>query len=404
MKGFKRACSKTSKKWKNECQPDNIVIAKTILKETLVLKTVTEIISGAQGLLDIGFELQFCFEETLNNQQKAFLHMLRCLEEYLPTLFRPYAGTGRKPYQYLPFLKSQFAKSYFKIAATSNLIERLKADPNLRLLCGFKRVPGKASFSRALTYLTERNILDETLGRLAKGTFENKVVYHVCRDSTAINARETVEKKKKKKPIKRREKRGRPRKTEEKQEKKEKRPNEMEKQLTEEPSVSLERLNKKCTVGYKCNSHGNYTFWKGYKLHLDVSDSGFPISAYVTGADVPDCFLAIPLEKITEQRVTFCYSLMDKGYDANRIHSFIKSRERVPIIDLKKRSNGNCPELDPAKKERYKIRTTVERANSHLKDSFIPKAIYVKGYSKVSFVLLSAVLCLAALKHLQFLC
>jgi hypothetical protein len=114
--------------------------------------------------------------------------------------------------------------------------------------------------------------------------------------------------------------------------------------------------------------------------------------------------LAIPMEKMTEQRVAFCYSLMDAGYDAQTISDFILSRGRVPIIDPNKRKNENRPPLDPAKKERYKIRTTVERSYSHLKDNLIPKAIYVKGYTKVSFVLFSAVLCLAALKHLAFLC
>ena len=368
------------------------------------MKTVTEILCGAQGLFNISFELQDCFEEYLNDQQKTFLNLLRCIESHLDFAERQYAGTGRKPYQYLPFLKSQLAKCFFQIATTSKLIERLKADPNLRLLCGFRKVPGKASFSRVYGYLSERHIFDGALEKLAKETFKDKVVYHVCRDSTAIHARETVEKKKKKTPPDTPKRRGRPRKTDEKQEIQEIQPTEIEKQLTEESYVSLERLNKKCTRGFKKNNNTQLACWKGYKLHLDVSDSGFPITAIVTGADVQDCNMAIPMEKITEQRVTFCYSLMDKGYDANQIRTFIESRERVPIIDFRKRNNGTCQELDPAKRERYKIRTTVERANSHLKDMFIPKAIYVKGYTKVSFVLLSAVLCLAALKHLTFLC
>jgi hypothetical protein len=42
-----------------------------------------------------------------------------------------------------------------------------------------------------------------------------------------------------------------------------------------------------------------------------------------------------------------------------------------------------------------------KQANSHLKGSLIPRSIYVKGYKKVSFVLLTAVLCLAALKYPQ---
>ena len=95
---------------------------------------------------------------------------------------------------------------------------------------------------------------------------------------------------------------------------------------------------------------------------------------------------------------------MDPAYDSETITDYILSRERMPIIDRNKRRKKNCPLLDPAKKERYKIRTTVERAYSHLKDNLIPKTIYVRGHAKVSFVLLSAVLCLAALKYLAFLC
>ena len=366
------------------------------------MKRISEIIGGAQGLLDISFDLQTFFEETLNDRQKTFLHILRCIEKHLYLPERPYAGTGRKPYQYLPFIRSQLAKNYFQISATSMLIDRLRADPNLRLLCGFTKVPGAASFCRAYQYLASTGVLQKTHDGLTEKAFNGKVVYHVCRDSTAIHAREKVERKKKiKMPQTIPRKRGRPRGTTGKRKKP---PREMVLQFDETPCVSLERLNKKCSTGAKRSSQGNKSYWNGYKLHLDVSDWGYPITAVVTGANVQDCFLAIPMEKMTEQKVTFCYSLMDKGYDANLIHSFIKSRERVPIIDLKKRSNGHCPELDPAKKERYKIRTTVERANSHLKDSLIPRAIYVKGYAKVSFVLHSAVLCLAAIKYLQFLC
>lgn len=365
------------------------------------MKTVTEILGGAQGLLDITFDLQSCFEETLNDQQKTFIQMLRCIEWNLPPLYRSYAGTGRKPYQYLPFLRSQWAKNYFQIATTTMLIERLKADPNLRLLCGFSKVPGQASFSRAYGYLATTDIQSGMLERFAKETFKDKVVYHVNRDSTAINARETVKKGKGKNDGKRLKKRGRPSKSEEKRERQ---PSEIELQMETAPYASLKKLDTECSFGCKKNSQGNMSFWKGYKLHLDVSDSGFPITACVTSANVHDSRLAIPMEKITEQRVTFCYSLMDSAYDARTIADFISSRGRVPIIDPNKRKDKNRPPLDPAKQERYKIRTTVERANSHLKDNLIPKTLYVKGYSKVSFVLFAAVLCLASLKYLSFLC
>ena len=74
----------------------------------------------------------------------------------------------------------------------------------------------------------------------------------------------------------------------------------------------------------------------------------------------------------------------------------------MPIIDPKKPKEGVKIPLDPAKKERYKIRSSVERANSHLKDSFLPKRLYVRGHDKVFFQLMCGVLCLTAQKILQY--
>jgi hypothetical protein len=112
--------------------------------------------------------------------------------------------------------------------------------------------------------------------------------------------------------------------------------------------------------------------------------------------------LAIPLEKLSESKVFFCYSLMDAAYDSSVIDSFIRSRERITIIDPHNRGSESRPPLDSAKKERYKKRTEVERANSILKDWPLPGKLYVKGHAKVSFVLFSAVLCLAALRMIRY--
>jgi hypothetical protein len=92
---------------------------------------------------------------------------------------------------------------------------------------------------------------------------------------------------------------------------------------------------------------------------------------------------------------------MDAGYDAKTIDGLISSKDRIPIIDLNNRRGQNRPPLDPAKQEHYKICTTVERTYSDLKDNFMPKAIQARGYSKVSCVLMSAVLCRAAVKYSQ---
>jgi transposase len=76
------------------------------------------------------------------------------------------------------------------ITTTTQLIKRLKTDSNPRLLCGFEKVPGRSTFSRNFTELSEMNIMSETLDRLVKEAYEGKVVYHVSCDSAAIEARE----------------------------------------------------------------------------------------------------------------------------------------------------------------------------------------------------------------------
>jgi thymidylate synthase len=112
------------------------------------MKSISEIIGGAQGLLDISYELQDIFEEYLGDEYKTFLHILRVMEEAQPPIIRRYAGTGRRPYEYQPFIRSALAKHYFGIEQTKQLIARLKADPNLRLLCGVRKVPASRRMLR----------------------------------------------------------------------------------------------------------------------------------------------------------------------------------------------------------------------------------------------------------------
>jgi transposase len=159
------------------------------------MKTISQIIAGAQALLNVSYDLKGCFEEYLSDEYKTFLHMLRVIEEQMPVLIRPYAGTGRIPYQYTPFIRSFLVKGYFGIEKTSQLIQRLNGEPNLRLFCGFTDVPGKATFSRALAFLSKQGILQQTLDRIVSMAHKGLVVYHVNRDSTAIPAREKAVKK-----------------------------------------------------------------------------------------------------------------------------------------------------------------------------------------------------------------
>ncbi|MBI9095180.1 MAG: hypothetical protein JEY71_09890 [Sphaerochaeta sp.] len=50
-----------------------------------------------------------------------------------------------------------------------------------------------------------------------------------------------------------------------------------------------------------------------------------------------DSQVAIPLEKKTQQRVQYCYSLMDSGYYSLVIQNFIGDTGKVALIDPAKR-------------------------------------------------------------------
>lgn len=48
------------------------------------MKTISQIIAGAQALLNISFDLTGCFEEYLSDEYKTFPHILRVIEEHIP--------------------------------------------------------------------------------------------------------------------------------------------------------------------------------------------------------------------------------------------------------------------------------------------------------------------------------
>ena len=97
----------------------------------------------------------------------------------------------------------------------------------------------------------------------------------------------------------------------------------------------LRELPRACAIGSKMSSNGYLHYWRGYKLHLDVADGQIPVSAVLTGANVHDSQVAIPLATMTSKRVTYCYELMDAAYDAAEIIDHARSMGHVPIIDPK---------------------------------------------------------------------
>ncbi|MCL4502625.1 MAG: transposase [Deltaproteobacteria bacterium] len=84
--------------------------------------------------------------------------------------------------------------------------------------------------------------------------------------------------------------------------------------------------------------------WRGYKLHADVNDCGLPISVALTAASLHDSQAAIPLMKLTSERVDYLYDLMDAAYDAQPIYAVSRSLGHVLIIDKNGRGRrGGLP-------------------------------------------------------------
>jgi hypothetical protein len=206
---------------------------------------------------------------------------------------------------------------------------------------------------------------------LIKKHHSEKLVGHISRDSTAIEAREKVcaeakEKAKEKraseqeKKAKGKTKRGRPKRGEERPAKEQ---TPLEKQQTMSLHALLADLPTGCDIGTKCNSKGHQMSWKGYKLHIDAADGAIPISALLSSASLHHSQVSTPLVIITAKRVINCYDVMDSAYDTEIIRNHSKSLGHVPLIDFNHRSPSDTREFAPHEAQRYKERSTAERVN-----------------------------------------
>jgi hypothetical protein len=294
----------------------------------------------------------------------------------------PQFATGRKKKNRLPFMIALAAMRVLNIPQTNMLIDRLRVDPVLRRICLFpseKKLPCEATFSNVFAEFAELNLIPQLHEMLVKAELADDLIHHVSRDSTAIAAREKPVAKPKKKP-KPKNKPGRPKKGENL------RPKEL-KRLDKQPDMSLEEMLKdlpiSCDKGGKKDAKGNKSYWNGYKLHIDTIDGDIPVSAILTSASLHDSQVAIPLEEMTNDRLTSLYSLMDSAYDAPQIKSFIESKDKIAVIDHNPRRSGVKIPFDPPKKERYKERSSAERVNAYLKDNGGITGMRYRGAAKL---------------------
>jgi len=354
-----------------------------------------------------------CLKDPLTEKEKRLIITLEVvkIEDHVKT--PEYQWMGRKLKDRYAIARAFVAKAVYDFNTTSGLIEALKAMTNLRRICGFdgsviveeregktvsgtilrlKRkkttLPSEATFSRAFAEFADSGLGDRVHDALVKEHMSAQIIGHISRDATAIIGNEKPAKKEKSeaKPAA---KLGRPRKGEERP-KEEKR---MCRQVKQTFDEALRDLPTVCDVGCKRNSKGYKETWIGYKLHVDTSDCGLPITAVLTSASLHDSQVAIPMMKKTTERVAYLYDLMDSAYDAAQIHELSKTLGHVPIIDRNPRRGDALP-MTPAEAVRYNERSAAERTNSRLKGEFGGETVMVRGHKKVRLHLMFGIVAL----------
>ena len=300
------------------------------------------------------------------------------------------------------------AKSVYNIQTTRDLIDRLRIDRILRVLCGWRHayeIPSESKFSRVFKELSDFKIAEKTHEKFVKEYLSQKTFFYNATDATKIPLREKVVKKEKVKKVKA--KRGRPKKGETRE------PIKLSKLELQKDMKTIEEMltlvSTDCGAGIKQNSKGNREVWIGGKLHISAVDGDIPITAFYSGATVHDSSVALPLIAETSRRVNYMFDLQDAGYDADIIREFSIKYNHRPIIDINPKNSQVLRDkielieheqktfkyLDQPlslDKEHYNQRSMVERVNKYLKDDFGCDKIYYQGATKVASVLAFGIL------------
>ena len=369
------------------------------------------------GIMQRWFVIQHELMPELRNEVGALtpkleyvIHTLEWvrIEEFVVSTWR---GCGRPEHDRGMLANAFVAKAVLGLSTTAGLIERLAVDRALRRICGFsiwKKLPGESTFSRAFAEFAEAGLAERTHAALVRETLGDRLVGHISRDGTAIEAREKLAKKTALSEVEgmeapeaqpaEKKKRGRPGKGEARCAK----PGKLEQQQGKTLLQLLKELPRDCDRGSKSNAQGYKNSWNGYKLHIDTADCGIPVSALLSSASMHDSLAAIPLSLMTAQRVTNCYDLMDAAYCSGVLREHSRNLGHVPLIDHNPR-RGEKIEFTPSEAQRYKERSQAERTNARLKDDYGGRHIRVRGNAKVMSHLMFGILALTADQLLRLL-
>ena len=346
---------------------------------------------GLQSLLFSSDDFSSCFFRKPTNRELEFMSFFHAVQSLLSTdetsRLRRHHTKGRTGYDLVSMLGIQLLKLHYRQPTMQSTLLLLQENGNLREILGFCQVPSPASASR-LARMVEKvirpNVLHERLIQ-AYSEGMDRMVGHLCIDSTIIGAREKPLHKDRENsaasvPLQKRgrKKKGSPEEKEFLEGKAETERKKLE-YLGESPEKSLAELEMRCSLTAKQNSKGKRQWFIGYKAHLATDDFGVTVAFAVTGACVHDCKVAVPLMKMASKRTDFFYALMDKGYLNPDINAYADRIGRKVIIDQRAHRSVAALAMEKADAVRYKARTTVERTNSELKDGFLPDKIYRRG-------------------------
>lgn len=328
----------------------------------------------------------------LCDQYKKLISILELvrIETFLPC----YRFNFGRPTKDRVFIARAFiAKIVLKLPYTKQIVRALQKDKQLRIICGWEEhspIPSESKFSRAFKEFAESSLPDKVHQALIRDVYKDKIIGHICNDSTSLIGREKALKKKG--TTKERKKMANER------YKREKRGEELsrrKKQMTQPVDEMIAELPARCDFGMKKNAQGVTTAWKGYKLHAAIDDMGIAISAILTSASLNDCEVGIPLMAKSNQVVNNFYDLMDSAYDVDEIKEYSLSLGHVPLIDVNAR--GEAQKIENEKEEkrkcllnaytaediRYRSRFPKERFNGIFKEYYGGKNIQYKGSLKV---------------------
>lgn len=304
------------------------------------------------------------------------------------------------------------AKKVLKLTYTKQIVNLLRQDRQLKIICGWdstSEIPSESKFSRVFSEFAANYLPDRVHQSLIREVYKDQIIGHVVCDSTTLIGRE--------KPLKKegtpkeRKKQANDRYLREKKGELSRRQKQMKQPLSE----MFAELPKSCDIGRKKNAQGFSITCKGRKLHLAVDDLGMPLAAHMTSASLNDSEAAIPLMAKVNKVVTYFYDLMDSAYDVPEIKEYSRGLGHVPIIDIHARSKAQKEDKNAEQKrkhllnaftaedKRYKERFSKERVNGIFKEYYGGRNIQYKGHDKVFCHAMFGLLALSANILLKFI-